>query len=95
MRRSFDPRFETDYVRQYKGEWYHNQCKLYVPEVVLDGPCCNGIAGGYQFQRPNKGYALTVNDYPYHNVQLDAGWHDKRYRNSDLLFSRNHSHTFR
>ena len=36
---------------------------------------------GYNMKRPNKGWALTVNDYPNHDVALPgAGWDPYVYR---------------
>ncbi len=62
-----DPRYTTDYASNYKGTLFHSRTdgKFYVPAAVNEQMC----RPGYQPKRPDKGYALTVNDYSFHPIQ--------------------------
>lgn len=66
-----DPRFTTDYASDYTGPLFHrgdargNANTFYLPASVNEHYC----RPGYQPKRPNKGVALTVNDYPFHHIQ--------------------------
>lgn len=59
-----DPRFTTDYSDNYKGELFFRQRRFLLP-VSTQEKFCNP---GYQPKREDKGYALTVNDYPFHDI---------------------------
>jgi hypothetical protein len=81
MNRYPDPRFDTDYLADYRGIWFQNSKVLTVPSVVLEKcdnlECCQP---GYRQKRPDKGYDLSVDDYPLHPVKLSGGmWPDVVY----------------
>ena len=63
MQRLLDPRFTTEHYRPVAG--YGRKGKFYLPQLVNETWC----RPGYQPTRPDKGYDLTVNDYPFHNIQ--------------------------
>ena len=65
-----DPRFTTQYAADYSGTWMYERekrgdLKFILPASVTEKWC----EPGYQPKRPNKGIALTMNDYPFHYVQ--------------------------
>ena len=63
-----DPRFSTVYADDYKGVLFYNQpCpqNFLMPASAYEKWC----EPGYQPKRPDKGVALTVNDYPFHPIQ--------------------------
>lgn len=60
-----DPRFTTYYAEDYRGVLFHRQRCMYLPSSVYEKWC----EPGYQPKRPDKGFALTVNDYPFHPIQ--------------------------
>ncbi|HMP28156.1 MAG TPA: hypothetical protein PKD85_01065 [Saprospiraceae bacterium] len=69
-----DPRFETLYSSNYKGPLFWKNASqqpstVSIPSFALEKWC----EPGYQPTRPNKGVKLTVNDYPFHNIQYGGG----------------------
>lgn len=70
---------------KHGGPWFHQSKKLFVPLYVANpsilGHCdstkCQikntSLCAGYNPVRADKGYMLTVNDYPYDNVELIGG----------------------
>ncbi len=67
---------------KHGGPWFHNSHKLYIPEYVANpGNSCSitdtTSCCGYAPKRADKGYDLTVNDYPYNNVALTGGLWNK------------------
>ena len=63
-----DPRFATTYRADFKGRPYNTHVRagyITLPSVVGELWC----RPGYQPTRLNKGYELTVNDYPFHSIQ--------------------------
>ena len=67
-----DPRFATTYRIDYKGAPYYTHftndprtARITLPSVIGEVWC----RPGYQPTRLNKGYELTVNDYPFHSIQ--------------------------
>lgn len=56
--------------------WFHQQNKFYVPlDSFINEGCGPGgnYVPGYQRKRPDDGFTLTVNDYPFHPVELSNG----------------------
>lgn len=80
-----DPRFTTEYRSDHKGELFwkkasRQQSTVSIPAFALEKWC----EPGYQPQRPNKGVKLTVNDYPFHNIQYGGGlWPEVVYTDLD------------
>ncbi len=60
-----DPRFTTAYSDNYRGPLFFRQNNFYLPVAVSEEWC----EPGYQPVRKDKGYSLTVNDYPFHSIQ--------------------------
>jgi len=62
-----DPRFTTVHATDFKGPFFYQRIgeTFYLPPTVNEVWC----RPGYQQKRPNKGIALTVNDYPFHHIQ--------------------------
>lgn len=60
-----DPRYITNYSDNYKGPLFFRQNKFYMPAAAYEKYC----NPGYQPTRKDKGYSLTVNDYPFHDIQ--------------------------
>lgn len=83
-----DPRFTTDWAYTWKDTpdpWFYHKPGagtkqgfshiLQIPKAALDKEECWNNVPGYNSLRPDKNYKLTVNDYPYHNVNLfGQGW---------------------
>jgi len=93
--RQVDPRFETSYVADYQGVWSWRKDSMMIPSWLAEPNCCmqdgEPVSPGYRPKRQDKGYDLTVNDYPYHRVQLRGGmWSNVVYNtNSDLVGRKN------
>ena len=72
-----DPRFNTDYAADYQGPWFQHATTFYIPSILVDEDeamgCGNGRIPGYQKPRSNKGYYLTIDDYPFHNIYHHGG----------------------
>lgn len=58
-----DPRMATVYASDQKP--IINPNKFYLPKITTEQWC----RPGYQPKRLDKGIKLTVNDYPFHNIQ--------------------------
>ena len=65
-----DPRFITFYAADYKGQPYFGGGRTIVPDYAVEQNCC---MPGYQPTRPDKGWKLSVTDYPFHNIQMQNG----------------------
>ena len=71
-----DPRYTTAYSKNYHGLYFHDRiahnqpATFYLPASVKEVWC----RPGYQPKRPDKGYALTINDYYYHQLQYGDSW---------------------
>jgi hypothetical protein len=64
-----DPRFTTAHTSDAK--YNHHPQVFYLPPTVEEKWC----RPGYQPKRPDKGFDLTVNDYPFHPIQYGgANW---------------------
>lgn len=59
-----DPRFTTEYNSDFIGHRFEHCDKFYLPAYAIEKWC----EPGYQPVRENKGYDLTVNDYPFHEI---------------------------
>src|SRR5437016_14352316 len=72
-----DPRFNTEWSCNDPLTLKHRFFKcpypssIYLPKSAVIRPKCDPEAG-YQPQRRDKGYDLTVNDYPLSNVTLNG-----------------------
>lgn len=69
-----DPRFQTRYASSDPHIMYFRNVAagertLSMPPFVEENWC----EPGYQPQRRDKGYALTVNDYPFHDIFYGGG----------------------
>jgi hypothetical protein len=72
-----DPRYLTTYADRYEGPNFYSQLKssgiqnsnskpkFLLPASVNEKWC----EPGYQPKRLDAGYALTVNDYPFHPIK--------------------------
>lgn len=83
-----DPRFETDYAADYKGQLFFRSNRFILPPVAIEHDCCpmgtltydrQPTTGtyyanpGYQPSRPTKGFKLNADDYGFGNVSLVGG----------------------
>jgi len=69
-----DPRYTTTYAATYTppgSRWFHERTpdkngkvNFYLPASTEETWC----RPGYQPKREDKGYKLTVNDYPFHPI---------------------------
>lgn len=65
-----DPRFTT----MYEGNYTMKKSNMTIPRFSIEKWC----EPGYQEKRPNKGYVLTVNDYPFNkSLKYSGGIWDK------------------
>ena len=67
-----DPRFTTAYSDNYKGPLFFRQNTFLLPSSVNEVFC----EPGYQPKKIDKGYALTYNDYTFHNINYGPWWSD-------------------
>jgi hypothetical protein len=77
----YDPRFHTNYQADYQGPWLQHSSRFYIPSIIADYGeyvgCGNSQIPGYRQKRDDKGFALTINDYPFHNIYFHGGIWDE------------------
>lgn len=98
MSRALDPRFHTEYGTDFRGVPPWRQNRVIIPSWLNDNEtnCCDGGLPGYNLKRPDKGYALQVNDYPYHNIQYHGGlWDQVVHTDNQDLVGRKADPTYR
>jgi hypothetical protein len=61
-----DPRFTTNFAFDHQGSWFHRSTNNFQLPASVNETWCRP---GYQPKRDDKGYKLTVNDYPFHSIQ--------------------------
>lgn len=65
-----DPRFTTKYSDQPDGPFFFRQHRFLLPPTVYEQYC----EPGYQPRRQDKGFDVTVNDYPFQNINYGGLW---------------------
>lgn len=75
-----DPRYTTDYAYTPKCTYFHDlekegKATFYLPASVNERWC----RPGYQPKRPDKGIALTINDYYWHQNRYGDSWSNVAY----------------
>jgi hypothetical protein len=63
-----DPRYTTTYGEDFKGKRFHHCDKFLMPASAYEKICYPG----YQPVRPDKGYQLQVNDYPFDPIHYSG-----------------------
>lgn len=65
-----DPRFTTNYSDNFQGTFSFRSNKFYMPAGVNEKWC----EPGYQPKRQDKGFSLTINDYPFTYNYYGPSW---------------------